>query len=342
MNTCTVAKPRVVHVIGCGAVVDIIHKSALRQLVSRGMVRLGYCFDRDWARASAVGLAIGFEAVEIEAAFWELIKPGDLLLVSTPPEWHYSLACRAIEMGVDVFLEKPFAASLIEAEDIIKKASCYNVRAHVAHVRRFFDNIKLAKRELSSVGGRSVKISAYEGGRWGWPSQSRYPVVSLAGGVLLDTGVHTIDSIVYLTGLDQLSMNDVSISSCSISKDKEEPSQDVEFKFSVIGGTKSVHVVGAVSRTRDLANYYKIEVDGGAYLLDCGFSGCLYQIGSGRSVDRVCGSEGQGSVDASILDMWCETLYGVDSPNRAERHLLTMRIIDRLISGVDLSLGMSK
>ncbi len=67
----------------------------------------------------------------------ELIQNSDIIDIVTPTLSHYECAKQAILAGKHIFLEKPIANSVEEAEEIIELAKKYNVKGQVGHVERF-------------------------------------------------------------------------------------------------------------------------------------------------------------------------------------------------------------
>lgn len=60
--------------------------------------------------------------------------PGvELVLIATPTKTHYPLAKRALEAGKHVFVEKPIAASVEEAEELVAIAKAHNRMLFVDH-----------------------------------------------------------------------------------------------------------------------------------------------------------------------------------------------------------------
>ena len=66
-----------------------------------------------------------------------LIEKADIVDIVTPTLSHYECAKLAIQAGKHIFLEKPIANSVAEAEEIIELANRYNVKGQVGHVERF-------------------------------------------------------------------------------------------------------------------------------------------------------------------------------------------------------------
>ena len=67
----------------------------------------------------------------------ELIDAVDVVDIVTPTLSHFECAKNAIEKGRHIFIEKPIAKTILEAEAIKTLASQYHVKGQVCHVERF-------------------------------------------------------------------------------------------------------------------------------------------------------------------------------------------------------------
>ena len=67
----------------------------------------------------------------------ELIEDVDVVDIVTPTLSHFECAKNAIEKGRHIFIEKPIAKTILEAEAIKTLASQYHVKGQVGHVERF-------------------------------------------------------------------------------------------------------------------------------------------------------------------------------------------------------------
>ncbi|MDD3771865.1 MAG: Gfo/Idh/MocA family oxidoreductase [Weeksellaceae bacterium] len=67
----------------------------------------------------------------------ELIGKVDIIDIVTPTSAHFECAKKAIKSGKHIFIEKPIASSVEEAEEIIKLAKEYGVKGQIGHVERF-------------------------------------------------------------------------------------------------------------------------------------------------------------------------------------------------------------
>lgn len=91
-------------------------------------------FDPDKENAKTVEEEFGYHAF---SSVEELIEHSDIVDIVTPTLSHFECAKKAIEAGKHIFLEKPIANSVEEAEEIIKLAKAKGVKGQVGHVERF-------------------------------------------------------------------------------------------------------------------------------------------------------------------------------------------------------------
>ena len=73
------------------------------------------------------------------------------VMIATPAETHYALACAAIEAGKDVFVEKPLTVDVDEARDLVERAERAGRILMVGHLLEYHPAI-LKIRELIDSG----------------------------------------------------------------------------------------------------------------------------------------------------------------------------------------------
>ncbi len=66
-----------------------------------------------------------------------LISEVDALDIVTPTPTHHQWACKAIESGKHIFIEKPVTSTLSEAEELVELNKVPNLCIQVGHVERF-------------------------------------------------------------------------------------------------------------------------------------------------------------------------------------------------------------
>ena len=82
----------------------------------------------------AISEEFGYTVFESEEA---LIAACDMVDVVTPTTFHFSSAEKVIKAGKHLFVEKPIANTVAEAEALMALAKEHNVLGQVGHVERF-------------------------------------------------------------------------------------------------------------------------------------------------------------------------------------------------------------
>ncbi len=149
-------------------------------------VRLVGLADADPARAAHVAAEVGTRAMTPEAA----IAAADALIIAAPTRFHHDLAMAALAAGRHLFIEKPIAATLEQADAVI--AAARGRVLQVGHIERFSAAFRAVVEAES--GGRSLSWDAIRVA----PFRPR----SLDVSVVLDLMIHDIDMVLTLAGED--------------------------------------------------------------------------------------------------------------------------------------------
>jgi predicted dehydrogenase len=123
-------------VIGVGAF-GLNHARVYQQLQQAGNVRLVGVVDPDTPRADAVAREFGcksFGSVEQMLTTHSEVQAAS---VAVPTVLHLEVARDLMEAGVDVLIEKPLAATLDEADELLRIASEHKRVAQAGHLERF-------------------------------------------------------------------------------------------------------------------------------------------------------------------------------------------------------------
>jgi predicted dehydrogenase len=114
------------------------HARVYQQLAREGLpVRLVGVVDPDTARADAVAREFGcrsFGSVEQLVTTHSEVQAAS---VAVPTFHHLKAAQQLMEAGIDVLIEKPLAASLAEADELIRLAQSLGRIGQVGHLERF-------------------------------------------------------------------------------------------------------------------------------------------------------------------------------------------------------------
>jgi predicted dehydrogenase len=112
------------------------HARVYRDLAQKGEVEFVGIVDHDHARASAVAAEFGTRAFTSIDELLRDAKP-EAASVAVPTVEHLNVARKLMEAGVDVLIEKPLAASLGEADELIRLAQRTSRIGMVGHLERF-------------------------------------------------------------------------------------------------------------------------------------------------------------------------------------------------------------
>lgn len=127
----------------------------------------------------------------------------DLVIIGSPSGTHAAMADAALEAGLDVVVDKPFAVTADEGRVLIAKAERLGRRLTVFQNRRWDGDFRTVTALISD--GRLGDIRRFES-RFEWwkpePSASWKTEATAAegGGILYDLGTHLIDQAVQLFG----------------------------------------------------------------------------------------------------------------------------------------------
>jgi predicted dehydrogenase len=123
-------------VIGVGAF-GRNHARVYRQLQQAGSVRLVGVVDPDTARADAIAREFGCKAFGSVEQMLTTHSEVQAASVAVPTVLHLEVARNLMEGGVDVLIEKPVAATLGEADELLRVALEHKRVAQVGHLERF-------------------------------------------------------------------------------------------------------------------------------------------------------------------------------------------------------------
>jgi predicted dehydrogenase len=117
----------------------------------------------------------------------EILEQAQAVVIAAPAEFHYELAARALRAGKHVLVEKPIAATLEQASELVELAQTTGLVLQVGHLERF----SAAHGAVSKRMGKPLYIEAVRIA----PFKPRGTDVS----VILDLMIHDLDLILALT-----------------------------------------------------------------------------------------------------------------------------------------------
>ena len=183
-------------IVGCGAVADahLMILAEQARLVPTVLVDKNLTRAQELASRYSVGAAVG--------DFKEAIGQVDAAIVALPHHLHAPIAIELLRAGVHVFVEKPMAVTVAECDAMIQAARESQRVLAVGLARRFYHSARFVKQAVArGMLGRIRRFDVREGFVYNWPVASDFMFKKEAGGgVLADTGAHTLDTLLWWLG----------------------------------------------------------------------------------------------------------------------------------------------
>ncbi|MEZ5287588.1 MAG: Gfo/Idh/MocA family oxidoreductase [Vicinamibacterales bacterium] len=148
--------PLRVGLVGCGKM-GLHHLAAIKK--APGAVVVGIAdplADRDDLEGLVPSEAVIVPDVE---ALIAQARP-DVVHIVTPPHTHVPLARRLIDAGIHLYVEKPFAMTRADAEEVLAYAAERGVKVCAGHQNLFEQPAILAREQIGSL-GRTVHIESF-------------------------------------------------------------------------------------------------------------------------------------------------------------------------------------
>ncbi|MEM0005730.1 MAG: Gfo/Idh/MocA family oxidoreductase [Ignisphaera sp.] len=192
--------------VGAGGIAEV-HAKYYRQIQ---FVELMAVADIDIERAKRFAKAYGIPEENVFKDYEEMLDrvPLDGVSICTPHKYHAAPAIHALKKGVHVLVEKPMAASAIEALDMLRTAIQHKRILMVGFQNRFSSEIIAARRFVASglLGGfyYGETVEGRERRRAIPPRLTFIDRELSGGGVLLDLGCYAIDNAMYILGYPEV------------------------------------------------------------------------------------------------------------------------------------------
>ena len=155
-------------------------------------VELVGVFDVASAQAAKIAAEFGVKAFSSEA---ELAAQCDALTVAVPATNHYETAMPLIEMNKHLLMEKPLAATVPQAKELVAAAEKHKIVFGVGHVERFNAAMDfLEKNRSNTLFIEAHRLAKYPPPRPGM--HRRGTEVS----VVLDLMIHDLDLVLTMVG----------------------------------------------------------------------------------------------------------------------------------------------
>jgi predicted dehydrogenase len=252
-----------VYVIGLGNAGTTLHLPALASLPG---IEVAGVFDLDQDRCRAAGDSFGARAFD---RFEDLLadRP-DVVVVGTPPDTHAEYTVRSLEAGAHVICEKPFVASLAEADQVIAAARAAGRQVALNHQ---FREMPIFRALRDQVGRPEVGELVFA---QVWQNMDLPPWAEpgwrgrLLQRTLFEAGVHLVDFLMALFR-EQPTAVSATMSTCGVRDDKTDAVALTTLEFS---RGRLAHVVQN-RLCRGETQYFEVRAEGTEASLRASFGG---------------------------------------------------------------------
>jgi UDP-N-acetyl-2-amino-2-deoxyglucuronate dehydrogenase len=186
--------------VGCGKV-GSIHAQALRELPESDFVA---ACDANLDRAEDFAALWGARPFVDLAEMLATARP-EVVILATPHPLHARAAILAAEAGAHVLVEKPLAANLRDADDMIAAARKAGVTLGVVSQRRFYEPVQRIKAAIDAGKIGKPVLGVFSMFSWRDPSYYlsdpwRGKWDAEGGGVLVNQSPHQLDLLRWFLG----------------------------------------------------------------------------------------------------------------------------------------------
>lgn len=246
-------------VVGCGAVA---RQSLVPVITGHPRISIAALVDRDLERARSLAQVYGVARAETNI---NAIGPGDAdaVVLATPPAHHANGTIAALQRGLHVFVEKPMATNLADAEAMVDAADAAQRVLSVGLYRRLLPAARLLQALIESgFLGRPLSVDIEEGGEYRWQLAGLEVLTRKGGGggVLIDIGTHVLDQ-----------MRFVMPGPTSLFRYEDNARGGIEtdcvLQFSIDRESGDIPCRVELSRTRQLRNSVRVECENGTFEL---------------------------------------------------------------------------
>lgn len=184
-----------------------------------------------------------FPGIETYTDLDEMLAKSDveLLVVILPHNVHAEIALKCLRAGKHVIVEKPFAITVEECDEIIAMAKENNLLATTYHNRHWDANILTIKEHLSKI-GRPYRWESFFGWR-GKPRDWWRSDKAISGGILYDWGAHFMEWMLQCMEGEMTEVSGYAVSDIWPNPQEDELEAVVRFK----GGALATHCASAAA-----------------------------------------------------------------------------------------------
>lgn len=287
-----------VAVVGCGMIANSAHIPAW---LSQPGAEIVGVVDRDLDRAKTLANKHAIPGVFDDVGNMLKELSPDVVSVCTPAGSHKEHAEAALRAGAHVLCEKPLTITSRDAADLFKAAQESDRHLLVGQSMRFYNQVAAAK--AFAAGGQLGDIYCADVARMrrrGIPTHGSFHIKELSGGgVLVDLGVHMLDTVLWVMGNPKV----VAVSGATYSKigprNENLITSSVE-SGAFAGGVSSASYDAATFNVEDFASAFLRLDNGGTIHLKVCWAANIPDSAGGV---MIMGTEGGLSFDPRVLDL---------------------------------------
>ena len=187
--------PRIA-IIGCGAVTEHRYLPVLAEMGIKPTLLVDINLQRARKLADAFNASRISDDYRSQGEF-------DAAIVASPHYLHAPVGIDLLRRGIHVLVEKPMALAATECDEMIAAAEESKAVLAVGLMRRFIRNAQWVNAALDAdLLGPIESFDFREGVIYDWPVASAFffHKETAGGGVLIDTGAHTLDLLLWWMG----------------------------------------------------------------------------------------------------------------------------------------------
>lgn len=316
-------------IIGCGSVTQQYHLPAAAACPS---IRLASLVDANRELLNAVR-ARWYAPQQVTD--YRDVRESDAVLIATPHALHAPMCEHFLQQGLHVLVEKPMTVRAADAERLVALAREKRLVFAVGVFRRYYPVSAFLKSaiqngEMAGLGAL-IAIDAEEGGVYDWLLQSRFLLdrALAGGGVLIDTGSHLFDRLLWW-------LPEFTVRIDSYRDDSSAGVEaDCELRASFVQGARAIACRVAMSRIRNLRNTIRLIFEKGT--IECGANApdvCSLRVEDWRQADALRAACGDPALPTAYftrqLEDFARAIERGERPlNDAESNLPTVRLIEQ-------------
>lgn len=249
-------------VIGTGTIFQQYHLEAIQ---NSKLFQIAYLIDKNIETAK--------KAKKISTDNPELLDNVSInincetFFIATPPESRLPIFNSIKNKAKVIIFEKPIAFDHGTFTEIKNECQRLGIKCMVAQTRRFFPNLLTLNNSLKTISlGDSLEIKAFEGGPFGWKTESNYFAKENPkdGGIIHDVGAHIFDYISILCATLNISLADFELESSFVDF-LDQPNYSVS-SFKYQKNNKSIHLKVGISRSIVLSDSFFLKSSSGVSL----------------------------------------------------------------------------